>query len=118
MPRSVIIIDLLLLILIMGGSRFLYRLLKEHYIYMTFRLHGEPVIIIGSGQQAISLAKELLLSSKWNVIGLVSDDKTLHGREISGFKILGGVEDLSKIQLCVILKILIWRYSHLRQQMI
>ncbi|WP_223258055.1 polysaccharide biosynthesis protein [Candidatus Methylopumilus universalis] len=97
-PRSVIIIDLLLLILIMGGSRFLYRLLKEHYIYMPFRLHGEPVIIIGSGQQAISLAKDLLLSPKWSVIGMVSDDKTLHGREISGFKILGGIGDLSKIQ--------------------
>ena len=71
-PRSVIIIDLLLLILIMGGSRFIYRSLREHHIYMPFRLHGEPVIIIGSGHQAISLAKELLLSPKWNVIGLVS----------------------------------------------
>jgi FlaA1/EpsC-like NDP-sugar epimerase len=97
-PRSVLIIDLLLLILMMGGSRFIYRAIKEHHIYMPFRFKGEPVVIIGSNQSAIALAKELSLTSKWHVVGLVDNDKSLHGREISGFKILGNIDDLSKIQ--------------------
>ncbi len=97
-PRSVLIIDLLLIILMMGGSRFIYRAIKEHHIYMPFRFKGEPVVIIGSNQSAIALSKELSLTSKWHVVGLVDNDKSLHGREISGFKILGNIDDLSKIQ--------------------
>ena len=97
-PRSVLIIDPALLILIMGGSRFVYRAIKEHQLYSIRASKGEPVVIVGSDQTAISLAKELLQSSDWRVVGLLSDDASLHGREMSGIKVLGAVGSLAKMQ--------------------
>ncbi len=97
-PRSVLIIHPLLLILIMGGSRFIYRAIIEHQLYGLKTSLGEPVIIIGSGQSVILLAKELNLSKDWRVIGILNDDKTMHGRELAGTRILGSINQLSKFK--------------------
>ncbi|CAM8358560.1 polysaccharide biosynthesis protein [Candidatus Methylopumilus planktonicus] len=97
-PRSVLVIDLAILILIMGGSRFIYRAIKEHQLYGLRSFQGEPVVIVGTDQTAISLAKELRLSSDWRVVGIITEDASLHGREISGIKVLGSIFDLSKVQ--------------------
>ena len=97
-PRSVLVMHPLLLILIMGGSRFIYRAIKEHQLYGLKASIGEPIIIIGSGQNAILLAKELNLTNDWRVIGILNDDKTMHGRELAGTRILGSINQLSKIK--------------------
>ena len=97
-PRSVLVIHPLLLILIMGGSRFIYRAIKEHQLYGLKASIGEPVIILGSGQNAILLAKELSLTSEWRVVGILNNDKTMHGRELAGTKILGSIDQLSKLK--------------------
>ena len=97
-PRSVLVMHPLLLILMMGGSRFIYRAIKEHQLYSLKASIGEPVIIIGSDQNAILLAKELNLSNDWRVIGILNDDKTMHGRELSGTRILGSINQLPKIK--------------------
>jgi FlaA1/EpsC-like NDP-sugar epimerase len=97
-PRSVLVIHPLLLILIMGGSRFIYRAIKEHQLYGLKASLGEPVIIIGSGQNAILLAKELNLTNDWRVVGILNDDETMHGRELAGTRILGSINQLSKFK--------------------
>jgi FlaA1/EpsC-like NDP-sugar epimerase len=97
-PRSVLIIDPAILILIMGGSRFFYRAIKEHQLYGLRASQGEPVVIVGSDQTALSLAKELSQSIDWRVVGLISDDESLHGREMSGIKVLGSISDLARMQ--------------------
>lgn len=97
-PRSVMIIDPIVLILIMGGSRFFYRALKERQIYGLRAFKGEPVVIVGSDQTAISLAKELSQNADWRVVGMITDDRSLHGREILGIKVLGAIDHLAKVQ--------------------
>ncbi len=96
-PRSVLIIDPAILILLMGGSRFLYRTIKEHQLYGIKASRGEPVIIVGAGQTAISLAKELSQGETWRVVGLLDEDRSLHRREVSGLRVLGSVSSLSKL---------------------
>jgi FlaA1/EpsC-like NDP-sugar epimerase len=95
-PRSVLILDPILLILMMGGSRFFYRVLKEHQLYGLRASRGDPVIIIGAGTTAVTLAKELARGDQWRVVGLLDDDRSLHSREVSGVSVLGGLSDLSK----------------------
>ncbi len=95
-PRSVLIINPLLLILMMGGSRFLYRLWKEQGLYSNFKLQGEPVLVLGAGDAAASLAKDLTKSSKWRLVGLLDDDNDKHGRMLSGVLVLGNLESLPK----------------------
>jgi FlaA1/EpsC-like NDP-sugar epimerase len=95
-PRSILILDPIILILIMGGSRFIYRSIREHKLYGGFLQKGEPVIIIGRGEATISLIKDLAQSSEWRALGILDDDETMHGREILGIKVLGNIKSLSK----------------------
>ena len=97
-PKSVLVVHPLLLILMMGGSRFIYRAISEHQLYGLKASIGEPVIIIGSGQNAVQLSKELNSSNDWRVIGILNDDKTMHGRELAGIRILGSINQLSKFK--------------------
>lgn len=93
-PRSVILLDPILLILVMGGSRFAYRAWKEHRLYRYTLLQGRPVLIIGAGEAAISLVKELSRNQEWCVVGMLDDEKALHGRELLGVQVLGAISQL------------------------
>lgn len=93
-PRSVLIASPLLLFLIMGGSRALYRALKESRRYGGLIGKGKPVIVMGAGQAGANLVRELSRSPEWRLVGLLDDDVSKHGREILGYKILGALDDL------------------------
>ena len=95
-PRSVLILNPLLLILMMGGSRFVYRLWKEQGLYRNFRLHGVPVLVLGAGDAAASLAKDLIASSDWRLVGFLDDDIEKHGRMLNGIHVLGKLDSLSE----------------------
>ena len=96
-PRSVLIIDPLLLILIMGGSRFVYRLWKEQGLYGSFKLQGEPVLVLGAGDAAASLAKDLMASSDWRLVGFLDDDVDKIGRMLHGVRVLGKLDQLPEL---------------------
>ncbi len=96
-PRSVIILDPILLVLMMGGSRFFYRVLKEHQLYGLYSKKGEPVIILGAGEAAVTLLKDLAQSEEWRVVGMLDDNESMHGREIQGVRVHGGIDSLLKV---------------------
>ena len=96
-PRSVLILDPILLILMMGGSRFVYRAIKEHQLFGAHLRRGEPVVIFGAGAAAVSLMKDLAQSSQWHVVGLLDDNTAMHGREILGVKVCGSILSLPKV---------------------
>lgn len=96
-PRSVVILDPMLLVLMMGGSRFAYRAWKEHQLYGMTLKQGAPVIVLGAGEAAISLVKDLARSTQWRVVGLLDDDSSMQGREIFGVKVLGPIKRLASI---------------------
>ena len=95
-PRSVLVMSPCLLILMMGGSRFLYRYMKEHQLYRLRLYQDSPVLILGAGEAAVSLLKELGRSELWQVVGLLDDDAMLHGRDILGVRVFGRVDQLRK----------------------
>jgi FlaA1/EpsC-like NDP-sugar epimerase len=93
-PRAVLIIDALSLLLVMGGSRLLYRLWKENLLYGNFHLQGEPVLVLGAGSAGIALSKELARSSAWHQVGYLDDDVNRQGRTLNGFPVLGKLDSL------------------------
>jgi FlaA1/EpsC-like NDP-sugar epimerase len=95
-PRSVLIVAPALLFLVMGGSRALYRAIKEFYRYGGLIAQGKPVILLGAGRAAANLVRELSRSPEWRLVGLLDDDPTKWGREIYGYKVLGAISDLQK----------------------
>lgn len=96
-PRSVLVLDPLLLILMMGGSRLAYRMWREHQLYGVTLKQGSPVIVLGAGEAAIALVKDLARSAQWRVVALLDDDTSMLGREIFGVKVLGSIKQLDVI---------------------
>ena len=93
-PRSVLVIDPLLLLLVMGGSCLLYRLWKENLLYGDFHLRGDPVLVLGAGSAGIGLSKELARSAAWHQVGFLDDDIHRQGCSINGIKVLGKLDSL------------------------
>lgn len=96
-PRSVLILDPILLLLIMGGSRLAYRVWREFQVYGIATGEGEPTLVLGAGTAAVTLLKELAQTSEWQVVGLLDDDVSKHGRYLHGTKVLGTLAELPAI---------------------
>lgn len=95
-PRSVLVINPLLLILIMGGSRFAYRLWKEKRLYGNFTMNGEPVLVLGAGDVGASLAKDLVSNGAWRLVGFLDDDVGKQGRMLNDVRVLGSLDKLQE----------------------
>ncbi|HEX9179997.1 MAG TPA: polysaccharide biosynthesis protein, partial [Burkholderiales bacterium] len=96
-PRSVLVLDPILLIMLMGGSRLGYRMWREHRLYGPTQLAGQPVLILGAGEAAAGLVKDLARSAEWRVVGLLDDDVTKVGQQLQGVKVLGTCGQLPEI---------------------
>jgi FlaA1/EpsC-like NDP-sugar epimerase len=94
-PRSVLVVSPLLLLTMMGGSRFLYRMWKEHGLFREIHLHGEPVLVLGAGDAAMGLARELSRSRDWRLVGFLDDNPAMHGLLLNGIKVLGALDALA-----------------------
>ena len=95
-PRSVLVIHPLLLLAFMGGSRLACRLWKEKLLYGGRQPQGEPVLILGAGDAAVALSKELQRGKTWYVVGFLDDDLSKHGRFLNEKKVHGAIESLEK----------------------
>ena len=93
-PRSVMLLDPLLLVLLLGGSRLGYRMWKERRVRNVLGSNAKPVLILGAGDAAADLLKNLARAGDWRVLGLLDDNAAKHGREIQGINVLGRIEDL------------------------
>ncbi len=93
-PRSILLLDPILLLLLMGGSRLIYRIWKEGQLSGLKNSQGPPVLILGSGDAAISLIKDLGRSTEWRVVGLLDDNPDRHRMILHGSKVLGRIDEL------------------------
>ena len=93
-PRSVLLLDPILLLFMMGGNRITYRLWKEGRLFGKNNLEGKPVLVLGAGGAAVRLLKEFSRSAEWRVVGLLDDNVTKHSKIIDGVQVLGNIPDL------------------------
>jgi len=95
-PRSVLILDPILLVLIMGGSRFTYRAWKDHR-FAGLLLETKPVLILGAGTAADFLLRELNRTpSGYQPVGLLDDAVDKQGRLIQGVPVLGPTREVKR----------------------
>lgn len=94
-PRSVLVLDPILLVLIMGGSRFLYRAWKDGALVSPGQLNAAPVIIMGAGTAAAALLRDLVRNPNWRAVALLDDDPRKLGSNILNVPIVGGFADVA-----------------------
>jgi FlaA1/EpsC-like NDP-sugar epimerase len=95
-PRSVFFIDGLLLLMLIGGLRFSYRLTKEvRYLHED---GGKRVLIVGAGAAGDSILREMLKNPSlgYRPVGLVDDDRGKWHSLIHNVKVLGGADRIKE----------------------
>jgi FlaA1/EpsC-like NDP-sugar epimerase len=95
-PRSVYILDPILLMLILAGSRIAYRSWKEGNFVSLRALDGKYVLILGGGDAAEMLLRTLSTNREWRAVGLLDDSIRRHGALIQGVPVLGALDSLAK----------------------
>lgn len=101
-PRSSIIINWMLLIILIGTPRLLYRAIKEKSFSLGVgSAIGEdqiPVILAGINQNAELFLRKTLnrKDSKYVVVGIIDNDKSRHGSKFFNIKVYGDFNSLNK----------------------
>jgi FlaA1/EpsC-like NDP-sugar epimerase len=96
-PRTVGIIQPILLLILVGASRAFARVwLGDRYHGILKRALRPKVLIYGAGSTGRQLAQALINSHDMQVTGFLDDDERLHGNVLNGVRIYA-VQDLSAL---------------------
>lgn len=96
-PRSVLLLQPIVLIFLMGGARFAYRSWKEHRLYGIAAAKGEPVLVLGAGAAGARLVAELAKSETWHVVGLLDDDAGKIGGRVHNTPVLDRLDRVGAV---------------------
>jgi FlaA1/EpsC-like NDP-sugar epimerase/lipopolysaccharide/colanic/teichoic acid biosynthesis glycosyltransferase len=94
-PRSIFIIDSLLLIGFLTGVRLPSRIFREKMIYRK----RKKVLVVGAGDTGERVVREMKTRPEYNCqpIGFVDDQIALINKRIHGVKVLGTLGDLPRL---------------------
>lgn len=99
-PRSIFIIDAILLFSFLAASRLVWRICRENSRGVS-SIYGPRTLIVGAGEAGSMLLKEIRRQpqSAYNVIGFIDDDAEKRGLKLHGVPVLG-----SSAQLCSLIR--------------
>lgn len=98
LPRSIPIMDGLLVLIVLGGSRFSVRL-TDHWWRSRQRSNARRVLIMGAGDAGSIMVRELQHNPRLGLepVGFVDDDETKHGMSIHNVPVLGHRLDIPQL---------------------
>jgi FlaA1/EpsC-like NDP-sugar epimerase len=98
-PRTVWVIDALLTLAFVAGSRMLARTIIERPQNRSIVARGKEVVVVGAGDAAQLMLKEMLRTPAlgYTPIGLVDDDPRKRNMRLHGIRVLGTTADLAHI---------------------
>ena len=100
-PRSVPVIQWLVLVMLLGGSRFVYRLVRNGQWARnpTAPVRQIPVLLVGAGEDAALFIRAMTGDphASYRVVGILDQSSEYLGRAIHRVPILGRVEDLAEV---------------------
>lgn len=96
-PRSVFVLHGLLLALLLGAPRMLYRFAKDRHLSSE---REKKVLVVGAGSAGELLVRDLLRNSPriYDPIAFVDDDPSKHGKEIQGIRVVGDCDAIPTFQ--------------------
>jgi FlaA1/EpsC-like NDP-sugar epimerase len=96
--RSVILIDAMIVMGLVGGSRFAMRVRREFSQAKSLRKR-KPVLIVGAGDAGEIILREMKNNPRldYNPVGFVDDDPAKWGVRLHGLPVLGGREEIPRV---------------------
>jgi len=101
LPRSLLVVNWFVMISLLGGPRFFYRLLKDRRFDFYDAAPGQsriPVLLAGAGDAAEEFIRSLGRSpdARYRIVGILSESKNRIGRNIHGVPVLGSTDQLAE----------------------
>lgn len=103
-PRSVLILDFVMSLLLIGGLRSLWRFRKEHVgpLFSRFFQRGlvvHPVLLVGANRTSVALATQIQFHPRlsYHIAGFLDDDDSLHDSVFGGVLVRGGLKDAAEV---------------------
>ncbi len=100
-PRSIFALYPVYLVLLLGGPRLAYRMLKDHGVVTGAGAATRPVrqrmLLLGAGRAGEMLARDMSRDGQYLPIGFLDDNKRLLGAKVHGLPVLGEIDDISSI---------------------
>jgi FlaA1/EpsC-like NDP-sugar epimerase len=99
LPRSVAVLDWLLLLAFVAGTRLIARSMIERPGAASLIARGKEVIVVGAGDAAQLVVREMLKAPSlgYTPIGLIDDDPRKKNIRLHGIRVLGATDDLPRI---------------------
>jgi FlaA1/EpsC-like NDP-sugar epimerase len=96
-PRSVLLLYPILLAILLGAPRLLYRYWKDSRNDLLQNQTVKRVLIVGADRAGEVLSRDLHHDSRYDVVGFVDDKANLRGASINGHPVLGRFEQLPEV---------------------
>ncbi len=99
-PRSIFIIDWLLIIFLAGGGRFAYRMWRDRQHLQVLSKIGTPrVIIVGAGAAGEHLCRDIMRTTSLNmkIVAFIDDDPWKRKKLLHNIPVMGQVKDLPAV---------------------
>jgi len=102
MPRSIFVINWFVLMALLGGPRFFYRLMKDRRFDLSAGIidaRQVPVLLAGASDGAELFIRSLRQNQdiRYRAVGIAAENQRRVGREIHGIPVLGTIDDLKAI---------------------
>ncbi len=102
MPRSLVGINWLLLMALLGGPRFAYRVFKDRgldHVFENATYAPVPILLIGAREAADLFIRSVARDPdrSYRVVGILADGTARVGRDIGGVPILGTYDEIELV---------------------
>jgi FlaA1/EpsC-like NDP-sugar epimerase len=95
-PRSIYPLFIIICFLAVGGSRVVWRLVRDSYGQLL--PHHRKVLIIGAGEAGVMVVKELRrMRSEQYPVAFIDDNVQKQNFEVMGIKVVGTRDDIAKV---------------------
>jgi len=100
-PRTALLINWPLLIIMLAGPRFLYRALKDGNWRAALERNAEdrvPVLLVGAGDAAEMFIRDQSRSrtAGYRAVGILDDKPNRIGRDIRGVRVMGALSEMTE----------------------
>jgi FlaA1/EpsC-like NDP-sugar epimerase len=98
-PRSVVVMDFLICLLLVFGVRMVGRLAAERPSRAARRRGGRRALVVGGGSGGQMVVREMLLNPNIGskAVGFVDDDPRKRGMRLLGLKVMGSTDEIGGI---------------------
>jgi FlaA1/EpsC-like NDP-sugar epimerase len=99
LPRSIVVMDFLIVLALVAGVRLLARTVMERPTPRAFVARGREVLVVGAGDAGQLILREILRNPAlgYSPIGLIDDNVRKRNMRLLGIRVMGTTQDLPRI---------------------